>query len=247
MHMRHSTLVSHAAVLAVLVAAGCTMKNQDAPDLTGPSEPSLSIALTASPDIIPQDGAAQSVIAVLARDPASQPIANLALRVDVVADGALASDFGRLSARNITTGSDGRATVVYTAPKGAFGDATPEALVRVFVTPVGTNYDSASSRSVSIRLVAPSTIYVPGSPVASFTYSPANPKAGQDVYFNASTSTDSDGSIVDYQWTYGDGDVEYGVTQIHDFANAGTYNVVLTVTDNAGNKASTTRTIVVSE
>jgi PKD domain-containing protein len=245
--MRHTTFARYAVLGATLVAiAGCTMKKQDAPDLTGPSEMSTSITVTASPDTIPQDGATQSVVTIVARDAHSQPIANLTLRLDVFADGAAANDFGRLSARNITTGSDGRATAVYTAPKGLFGDSTPEALIRIYVTPVGTNLDNAVARSVSIRLVPPATIYAPGSPIASFTYSPNSPKAGQDVFFNASGSTDTDGSIVEYQWTYGDGDVEYGLSQTHDFPNAGTYNVILTVTDNVGNKASTTRTITVS-
>jgi hypothetical protein len=239
-----ATVATAATVAAV---GGCTMKNQDAPDLSGPSELSTALTVTASPDTIPQDGAAQSVIAAVARDSRNQPIPNLAMRVDVVAESGFANDFGRLSARNIATGPDGRATVVYTAPQGLFGDATPEALIRIYVTPVGTNWDNANPRSVSIRLVPPATIYVPGSPVASFTFSPNGAKAGEDVYFNASGSTDPDGNIVQYQWTYGDGDIEYGATQIHDFAKSGTYNVILTVTDNVGNKASTTRPVTVVE
>lgn len=247
--MRYYTIFAGSlASLAVLAmtGAGCTMKNQDAPDLTGPSELSTSLAITATPDTIPQDGTTQSLIAIVARDANNQPVPNLSLRLDVVVDGRFANDFGRLSAQNLVTGSDGRGSATYTAPASVFGSATPEALVRIFVTPVGTNFDNASSRSVSLRLVAPATIYTPGSPVASFTYAPSNPKAGQDVSFNASASADPDGSIVQWQWTYGDGDVEYGVTQMHDFPQAGTYNVILTVTDNSGNKASTTRTITVS-
>jgi PKD repeat protein len=246
--MRYSTLARYAAMFATVIAvAGCTMKDQDPPDVTGPSELSMSITVTAIPDTIPQDGAAQSVVTIVARDANSQPLANLGLRLDVVSNGQFANDLGSLSNRNPVTGSDGRASVTYTAPRGLFGDSTPEELIRIYVTPVGANFDNANPRSVSIRLVAPATIYVPGSPVASFAYSPINPKAGQDVFFNASTSSDPDGRIVEYQWTYGDGDIEYGVTQTHDFPNAGTYNVILTVTDNSGKKASTTRTVIVSE
>lgn len=246
--MRHTSFARFAAALAVAVTiTGCTMKDQDAPDLAGPSELSTSLAVTATPDTIPQDGAAQSIVAVVARGANNQPIPNLTLRVDVVADGQFANDFGRLSARNITTGSDGRATVVYTAPKGEFGDATPEALIRIYLIPVGTNFDNANPRSVSIRLVAPATIYVPGSPTPSFSFYPPSAKVGENVSFNASASKDPDGSIVEYQWVYGDGDIEYGVTQVHDFPKAGTYNVILTVTDNAGNKASTTRPLTITE
>jgi PKD repeat protein len=201
--------------------------------------------VTATPDTIPQDGATQSLIAIVARDVKNQPVANLSMRLDVLIDGKFANDFGRLSSQNVTTGSDGRVTATYTAPASVFGSATPEEIVRIMVTPVGTNFDNASARSVSLRLIPPATIYAPGSPIASFTFVPASPKVGQDVSFNASASTDPDGSIVQYQWTYGDGDVEYGITQVHDFPSSGTYNVILTVTDNSGNKASTTRSIVV--
>jgi PKD repeat protein len=135
--------------------------------------------------------------------------------------------------------------VVYTAPPQPPDHNDPEAYIRIYVTPVGTNYDNALSRYVGIRLVQPATIYVPGSPVAQFSYTPSSPRTAQDVFFDGSLSIDPDGSIVSYQWSYDDGDFETGMTQYHDFVKAGTYNVTLTVTDNAGNKASTTRLVTV--
>ena len=91
------------------------MKDQDAPPLTGPSEFSQSITLTVSPDVLPQDGASQSLVTVTARDSSSQPIRNLALRAETRV-GGVPVEFGSLSARSIATGSDGKATLVYTAP-----------------------------------------------------------------------------------------------------------------------------------
>jgi hypothetical protein len=118
--MSHITLargiVTAAGAASLVVLSSCTMDNQDPPAFAGPSEYATSLTMTASPDMIVQDGASQSVIGIVARDAANQPIANLSMRVDVVVNGAFANDFGRLSARNITTGSDGRTTVVYTAP-----------------------------------------------------------------------------------------------------------------------------------
>jgi PKD repeat protein len=50
---------------------------------------------------------------------------------------------------------------------------------------------------------------------------------------------------VSYEWDYGDGDRESGITQSHDFTAAGDYQVTLTVTDDSGLKASRTRVISV--
>ncbi|MFO6425163.1 S8 family serine peptidase [Motilimonas sp. KMU-193] len=49
--------------------------------------------------------------------------------------------------------------------------------------------------------------------------------------FDATTSSDSDGSIVSYHWDFGDGNTDSGVTAIHTYASGGAYSVVLTVTD----------------
>ena len=49
--------------------------------------------------------------------------------------------------------------------------------------------------------------------------------------FDASASTDSDGTITGYAWDFGDGVTDVGVEPIHTYAAAGTYTVTLTVTD----------------
>jgi PKD repeat protein len=249
--MQHSSTVRHLALaVGALVAtagvSGCTLKEQNAPPLAGPSELSTSVTLTATPDMLPQDGASQSMITIVARDAANQPIANLALRLDMAVGNMLANDFGRLSTRNPVTGGDGRATVVYTAPPWPPGGYSPDTTLQIYAVPVGTNFDNANWHGVSLRLVEPTIVYAPGSPYAQFTYSPGAPRVGQNVFFDASASYDGDGSIVAYQWVYGDGDTEGGQTQLHDFPYAGVYYVTLTVTDNEGKKSSTTHPISVS-
>jgi len=54
------------------------------------------------------------------------------------------------------------------------------------------------------------------------------------VTFDGSGSHDIDGYITAYDWDFGDGTTGTGVTTIHAYGTAGTYAVVLTVTDNDG-------------
>jgi len=70
-------------------------------------------------------------------------------------------------------------------------------------------------------------------PVASFTYSPLSPEANELVTFNASTSYDPDGSITKYEWSFGDGSNDTGISVEHTFTAGGTYTVVLNVTDDS--------------
>ena len=64
--------------------------------------------------------------------------------------------------------------------------------------------------------------------------------------FDATTSTDADGSIVSYDWDFGDGNNGTGSAPSHPFATDGSYNVMLTVTDNDGASNNTTEVVNVS-
>ena len=52
--------------------------------------------------------------------------------------------------------------------------------------------------------------------------------------FSSTGSTDSDGTIVSYAWTFGDGTSGTGAGPSHTYSAAGTYTVELVVTDNQG-------------
>jgi len=85
-------------------------------------------------------------------------------------------------------------------------------------------------------------------PIASFNYSPQYPQPYEIVTFNASQSYDPDGYIVRYEWDFGDG---YNVTTTypevgHAYLEDGTYQVVLTVVDNAEGRGVTWTNLIVN-
>jgi serine protease len=54
---------------------------------------------------------------------------------------------------------------------------------------------------------------------------------GTAVTFDGSTSYDSDGSIVSYEWNFGDGSTDLGAVPEHIYSTVGTYTATLKVTD----------------
>jgi PKD repeat protein len=62
-----------------------------------------------------------------------------------------------------------------------------------------------------------------------------------------STSSDEDGSIVTYLWSFGDGTTANTGNVTHAYSTAGTYTVTLTVTDNEGASTTTSTVATISE
>ncbi len=79
-------------------------------------------------------------------------------------------------------------------------------------------------------------------PVAGFS----SRVEGLSVGFDGSGSGDSDGSVASYAWDFGDGSSGSGVAPGHVYAEAGSYPVRLTVTDDAGATGSVTHTVTVA-
>lgn len=67
------------------------------------------------------------------------------------------------------------------------------------------------------------------------------------VAFDGSGSTDTDGTIVSYAWTFGDGGTGTGATPSHTYTSGGTFNIGLTVTDNAGTTDTATTTATINQ
>jgi hypothetical protein len=82
-------------------------------------------------------------------------------------------------------------------------------------------------------------------PTASFIYSPQNPAIGEEMTFDASSSYDSDGEIVAYEWKFGDGNADSGEIVTYSYVAEGSYTVTLTVTDNGGLSDSISKVVAV--
>jgi PKD repeat protein len=150
-------------------------------------------------------------------------------------------------------------TVVFTAnPCGTnclfdwnFGDGTSasgQTVTHQFRT-IGTFQvrltvtDARGATATSMRIV---TVAAGVPPTAGFTTSPAAPGVNTEVFFNATQSTPATGrTITSYAWDFGDGTGGSGVVTSHRFTAPGVYQVVLTVTDDAGTTARATTPLTV--
>lgn len=72
------------------------------------------------------------------------------------------------------------------------------------------------------------------SPIAVINVNMMSVEIGQYVCFNASESTDPDGTIIEYSWDFGDGTKDSGMFSTYFYSSAGTYSVTLTVIDDEG-------------
>ena len=88
---------------------------------------------------------------------------------------------------------------------------------------------------------------VDDAPSAAFVSTPARPAAETEVTLDASGSADGDGTVVEYRWDFdGDGVVEAVVatpTSGHVFGTPGLHTVALTVVDDGGREATSSRAV----
>ncbi len=83
-------------------------------------------------------------------------------------------------------------------------------------------------------------------PVAEATVAPDEGPAPLLVDFEGSGSTDPDGTIVGYEWDFGDGATSSEADPSHTYTDLGTYDAVLTVTDDGGATDTAAVTVTVT-
>ncbi|MCD4650225.1 MAG: PKD domain-containing protein, partial [Candidatus Cloacimonetes bacterium] len=74
---------------------------------------------------------------------------------------------------------------------------------------------------------------------------PSTGDTGMPITFDGSGSFDPDGTLVSYDWDFGDGTTGTGVNPTHIYSMDGIYKVSLTVTDNDGLTDTSTMTITI--
>ena len=109
---------------------------------------------------------------------------------------------------------------------------------------VKDNSGLSATANVIVTVSAPPVTNVP--PTASISANPVSGVAPLSTAFSGANSRDTDGSIVSYTWSFGDGTSGSGISVSHTYAAAGTYTARLTVVDNSGASASSTVAITVT-
>ncbi len=111
-------------------------------------------------------------------------------------------------------------------------------------SPSTVEYTNILGQRVRINLPFLTLDVTNASPIAKFEFSPAEPSTKEQVFFS-DQSSDPDGTIVSYQWDFGDGARSTDRSPTYAYERAGTYTVTLTVTDNEGATNSTSVSITV--
>lgn len=103
-----------------------------------------------------------------------------------------------------------------------------------------TNYGSLGNYALQVTAATGTG----QAPTVALSATPATGTVPLTVALSAAGSTDADGSIVSYEWIFGDGTTGTGVSANHVYSTAGTYTAQVKVTDNAG--LSSTRSVTIT-
>lgn len=99
-----------------------------------------------------------------------------------------------------------------------------------FLLTVTNNRDVTAIDNVEIVLDATNNL----APYARIGATPLTGAAPLSVQFDGATSSDNDGTIVSYQWDFGDGDSSTAIAPLHAYTQPGRYIARLIVTDDDG-------------
>jgi hypothetical protein len=228
-------------VVASLTVLWSCLDQVQTPELAGPSELGSSLQLSAIPDELVADGWSSSVIEAVFRDQDGQRQSGVTIHFDLGARNESSSsvvffDIGNLAPLNgprplaggteakpvsAVTDGDGVARARYWAPFRT--DQANDIEVSVTARPAGTDFNSAVSGLVSIKLRAADRPSFPGGPSCSIMVEPVKSvyEVDEIVFFTATQATGSCGNnpIARYEWDFGDGNTAVGRNVSHVFSD----------------------------
>jgi hypothetical protein len=272
--LRHARAAKVAACLGVclsLALAGCGLDDVDIPDLDGPSTFGQALTLSVTPDVVTADGFTTALVTAELRDQNGRQVSGKDIFFAIADEGGQFADIGQLFDLNgnllgapeaiIRTNSDGIARVVYRTPPRT--DATANQSVLITARPVGTDFNGAFYRTVRLELRSAEPLMFPQIPRCGDEGAPPPPfcneapncnfiieapdgfRPGRTILFQ-STSSDVDGTIIRFEWFFGDGTApEYFPQPVHVFGFAGAFTVTLKVTDDDGAQDACSTTVAI--
>jgi chitodextrinase len=175
-----------------------------------------------------------ATVTVMVHDAYENPVAN------AFVEGSWSA--GASGGSSCTTFDNGECTVTKSNIKGNVTSAT---FTINNITHTALNYkptdnhDSDPDSEGTFIIVYKDSVPQNQPPQASFIY----PCTDLTCDFDGSGSSDSDGTIVSYEWDFGDSNTGSGVAPSHTFAAEGSYLVELIVTDNDGATDSATQQV----
>ncbi len=129
----------------------------------------------------------------------------------------------------------GRPAAIAITPDGKTAYVTEFEAKKVLVIDTQTNQSAGPPIAVD-KGVEGIAITPDQPPIASFSGPASRARPGVPITFNASASSDPDGTIASYGWAFGDGQTTAngGPVPSHVYGAPGTYQATLTLTDNEG-------------
>jgi predicted transcriptional regulator/PKD repeat protein len=157
------------------------------------------------------------------------------VRLDVL-DGSMTLVYSHIVDVDLDYGGESK-TVQFTFDLDEAGDYTVRAELHYFDAVVDTE-----EVTITVTDDGPNK-----PPVAAFDPVLQKVTLGEEALFKSNGSHDPDGRVVSYHWDFGDGSTGSGVSAVHVYPLAGTYTVLLTVTDDDGATATAAGAVEVTE
>jgi len=105
---------------------------------------------------------------------------------------------------------------------------------------------NSTSSDISFDLELTAQIMAIQVPPTAEANGPYSGDEGSAIQFDSTGSSDTDGTIVLFEWDFGDGNTATGTSPSHMYTDDGTFLVTLTVTDNDGLTATDTAAVSVA-